>query len=75
MFKRSFPSKDRVGKAVKPSKKTYREHAKVKMQESLDSPPVGRYVLDQMRFWVISLTAFFYSQPSHQPHSHLGCGS
>ncbi|KAL1981277.1 hypothetical protein VTN96DRAFT_2823 [Rasamsonia emersonii] len=41
MFKRSFPSKDRVGKAVKPSKKTYREHAKVKMQESLDSPPVG----------------------------------
>lgn len=41
MFKRSFASKDRAGKSVKPVKITYREQAKKKMQESLDSPPVG----------------------------------
>jgi hypothetical protein len=41
MFKRSFASKDRAGKSVKPIKITYREQAKKKMQESLDSPPVG----------------------------------
>lgn len=41
MFKRSFTSKDRVGKVIKPSKKTYREHTKVKLQEKLDSPPIG----------------------------------
>jgi len=29
-----------VGKASKPNKTTYREHAKRKMQDSLDSPPV-----------------------------------
>ncbi|KAJ9192674.1 hypothetical protein DTO164E3_8257 [Paecilomyces variotii] len=40
MFKRSFTSKDRVGKVAKPVKKTYREHAKAKMQEKLDSPPL-----------------------------------
>jgi hypothetical protein len=44
MFKRSFSSKDRAGKSVKPMKKIYREQAKVKMQERLDSPPVGRSV-------------------------------
>ncbi|KAL1857870.1 hypothetical protein Plec18167_001726 [Paecilomyces lecythidis] len=42
MFKRSFTSKDRVGKVAKPTKKTYREHAKAKMQEKLDSPPLQR---------------------------------
>jgi len=42
MFKRSFASKDRAGKTVKPTKKTYRERAKVRMQEKLDSPPLGR---------------------------------
>ena len=41
MFKRSFSSKDRAGKTVKPTKKTYREHTKIKLQEKLDSPPVG----------------------------------
>lgn len=41
MFKRSFSSKDRVGKSVKPSKKTHRDHAKIKMQERLESPPIG----------------------------------
>jgi len=41
MFKRSFGTKEgRVGKS-RPTKTTYREHAKKKMQESLDSPPVG----------------------------------
>jgi len=40
--KRSFASKDRAGKTVKPVKTTYREHTKRKMQDSLDSPPVGR---------------------------------
>jgi hypothetical protein len=44
MFKRSFHSKDRAGKAVKTGKKSYRDHVKVKMQESLDSPPIGRLV-------------------------------
>jgi hypothetical protein len=41
MFKRSFASKDRAGKSVKPVKITYRDQAKKKMQESLDSPTVG----------------------------------
>lgn len=41
MFKRSFASKDRAGKSVKPAKKTYREQAKVKLQEKLDSPLLG----------------------------------
>ena len=42
MFKRSFNTKDgRVTKA-KPIKTTYGEYAKRKMQNSLDSPPVGR---------------------------------
>ncbi|PGH07108.1 hypothetical protein AJ80_08045 [Polytolypa hystricis UAMH7299] len=41
MFKRSFASRDRAGKSVKPTKKTYREHTKMKLQERLDSPPVG----------------------------------
>ncbi|KAL9108331.1 MAG: hypothetical protein Q9227_006930 [Pyrenula ochraceoflavens] len=40
MFKRSFASKDRAGKSVKPIKTTYREHTKRKLQESLESPPV-----------------------------------
>jgi len=39
--KRSFASKDRAGKNVRPVKTTYREHTKRKMQDSLDSPPVG----------------------------------
>ena len=30
-----------TGKTVKPTKKTYREHTKIKLQEKLDSPPVG----------------------------------
>lgn len=42
MFKRSFHSKDRAGKAVKPVKKSYREYAKMKLRQKLDSPPVGR---------------------------------
>ncbi|EZF19054.1 hypothetical protein H112_05363 [Trichophyton rubrum D6] len=41
MFKRSFSSKDRAGKSVKPAKKTYRENLRTKLQESLDNPPIG----------------------------------
>jgi hypothetical protein len=36
MFKRSFSSKSRAGKTVKPSRKKYDEQAKEKMQESMD---------------------------------------
>jgi hypothetical protein len=36
MFKRSFSSKNRAGKTVKPSRKKYDEQAKDKMQESMD---------------------------------------
>lgn len=38
MFKRSFASKDRVGKLTKPSKRSFRESTKQKLAESLDSP-------------------------------------
>jgi hypothetical protein len=38
MFKRSFASKDRVGKLTKPSKRSFREDIKQKMAESLDGP-------------------------------------
>jgi hypothetical protein len=37
MLKRSFGSKDRVGKLVKPQKRSLRDHIKQKMVESLDS--------------------------------------
>jgi hypothetical protein len=40
MFKRSFASKDRAGKTVKPTKRSFRDQTKVKMVERLDSPPV-----------------------------------
>jgi len=40
MFKRSFASKDRAGKATK-SKKSYRDHTKQKLLQNLESPPVG----------------------------------
>lgn len=42
MFKRSFSSRDRAGKAVRPSKRSYREqaNAKLKMQQRMDSPLV-----------------------------------
>ena len=39
---RSFHSMDRARKAVKPSKKSFREHTKFKMQQKLDSPGSGR---------------------------------
>jgi hypothetical protein len=38
MLKRSFGSKDRVGKLVKPQKRSFRDQVKQKMFESLDSP-------------------------------------
>jgi len=41
MFKRSHRSVDRAGKATKPSKRSFREDAKLKMQQSLDSPPMA----------------------------------
>jgi len=42
MFKRSFASKDRVGKLTKVSKRSFRDDIKQKMQESLD----GRMPVD-----------------------------
>jgi len=41
MFKRSFNTKDGRVTKTKTIKNTYREHAKRKIQDSLDSPPVG----------------------------------
>jgi hypothetical protein len=38
MFKRSFASKDRAGKITKPAKRSFREEAKQRMLERLDSP-------------------------------------
>ena len=43
MFKRSHRSVDRVGKAARPSKRSFREDAKLKMQQSMDRSPVARY--------------------------------
>jgi hypothetical protein len=44
MFKRSFASKDRVGKITKQSKRSFRDAEKHKMFENMDSPAsVGRY--------------------------------
>jgi hypothetical protein len=40
MFKRSFASKDRVGKVVKPAKRSFNESLKQKMLEKVDSPMV-----------------------------------
>lgn len=42
MFKRSFHSKDRASKAVKPSKRSFSDRQKLKLQQNLDSPPVGK---------------------------------
>jgi len=44
MFKRSFASKDRAGKSVKPIKKSFTDQTKMKMAERLDSPPVGDHL-------------------------------
>lgn len=41
MFTRSFSSRDRANRVVKPSKRSFREGAKPRMQQFLDSPPVG----------------------------------
>ena len=40
MFKRSFSSKDRVGKTSKPSKRSFRDEARQRMLEKMDSPPL-----------------------------------
>ena len=54
MFKRSFHSKDRAGKAVKPGKKSFREWDKLKLQQNMGgSPPVGRSV--DMKILVITV--------------------
>ena len=42
MFKRSFASKDRVGKITKPAKRSFNEKQQ-KMLEKMDSPMVERY--------------------------------
>jgi len=42
MFKRSFASKDRVNKATKASKRSFRSNAKQSLLDELDSPPMGR---------------------------------
>jgi len=44
MFKRSFASKDRAGKITKPAKRSFREEAKQRMLERLDSPKSERCV-------------------------------
>jgi hypothetical protein len=36
---------DRAGKATKPSKRSFREDAKAKLQQAVDSPPMAKYVL------------------------------
>ncbi|KAI9724356.1 MAG: hypothetical protein M1812_000424 [Candelaria pacifica] len=41
MFKRSFHSRDRAGKAVKSSKRSFREQAKQQLQQEWGSPPIG----------------------------------
>jgi len=41
MFKRSFHSKDRAGKLVKPSKRSFREQQKLKLMQQVESPPLG----------------------------------
>jgi hypothetical protein len=43
MFKHSSTLKNRAGKATKRTRRSYRDKAKAKMEESLDSPPMGRY--------------------------------
>jgi len=40
MFGRSFTSKDRVGKLQKPQKRSFRDHVKQMMADSLGSPPL-----------------------------------
>jgi len=43
MFKRSFASKDRVGKIMKAPKRSFNEKQQVKMLEKMDSPMVEKY--------------------------------
>ncbi len=45
MFKRSFHSRDRAGKAVKSTKRTFREQAKQQLHQEWGSPPIGRSVV------------------------------
>jgi hypothetical protein len=41
---RSFSSKDRVGKLQKPQKRSFREHIKQMMVDSVGSPQLDPYV-------------------------------
>ena len=50
---RSFASKDRAGKLKKPSKRSFKDDAKVKLMEQLNkplSPPTAEYVLGHFPF-------------------------
>ncbi|KAI9810916.1 MAG: hypothetical protein M1827_005775 [Pycnora praestabilis] len=63
MFKRSFASKDRARKATK-NKRSFRDHAKLKLQQKLESPPIGRWVGKEQRLFaahedVLSFSPFF----------------
>ena len=43
MFKRPFSTRERENKVAKPStKRSFRDRAKPKVQQTMDSPPLGR---------------------------------
>lgn len=45
MFKRSFHSKERVEKTIRPGKKSFRDQAKLKIQQRMESQPAGRNLI------------------------------
>ena len=74
MFKRSFSSKDRASRAAKVSKRSYREHTRVKMQPKMDILQTGRYVEPSIAMsnhrhkWLI----LYMMQHLDQSHYHFG---
>ncbi|KAL2852698.1 hypothetical protein BJX68DRAFT_265577 [Aspergillus pseudodeflectus] len=54
VVRRSFFSRDKVGKSTKAPKKSFEEHAKMKMQESLDSPTAEDPLLSPIVTLVVS---------------------
>ena len=67
MFKRSFGtdgSKNRAGKATKPAKRSFREHARQKLPKA-DSPPLGRFIVPMNTPEEIATDASKYPHLSH----------
>lgn len=57
MFKRSFQSRDRAGKSVRPSKKPLHEQAKSRIQKQTEKPSIGRTLISPIITLIVGCDA------------------